>query len=84
VGEEQESGVRSQESGVRSQKSGVRSQESEVRRKSICFLLSAFCLLPTAYCVCGEFELAGLLARTADYDKMSQPTGKERTSNFKK
>ena len=39
--------------------------------------------LHTAYCVCGEFELAGLLARTADYDKMSPPTGKEETSNFK-
>jgi hypothetical protein len=44
---------------------------------------TAFCLLPTAYCIWGEFELAGLLARTAVYDKMSPPTGKEKTSNFK-
>jgi len=29
-------------------------------------------------------ELAGLLARTAVYDKMSPPTGKERTGNVKK
>jgi len=28
-------------------------------------------------------ETAGLLARTADYDKLSPPTGKEITSNFK-
>jgi hypothetical protein len=62
-----------------------------VRMKSICFPPSAFCLppiafclLPTAYCISGEFELAGLLARTAVYDKMSPPKRKEKTSNFKK
>ena len=61
----------------------MRSQESGVRIKSICFPPSAFCLLPTAYCVRGEFELAGLLARTAVNDKMSPPTGKEKTCTLK-
>jgi hypothetical protein len=28
-------------------------------------LPSAYCLLPTAHCTWGEFELAGILARTA-------------------
>jgi hypothetical protein len=60
--------------------------------KSICFPPTAFCLLPTAYCplltaYCllhlREFELAGLLPRSAAYDMMSPPTGKERSSNFK-
>ena len=45
--------------------------------KSIYFPPSAYCLLPTAYCIRGEFELAGLLARTAVYDKMSPPTEKK-------
>jgi hypothetical protein len=45
-------------------------------------LPSAYCRLPT------EFERGGELAEplgsTTVYDKMSMPTGKERTSNFKK
>ena len=54
--------------------------------KSICFPPSAFCLLPTAHCLLHSrgVELAGLLAGTAVYDKMSWPTGKDKTSNFKK
>ena len=58
------------------QDSGARSQNEE-------HLLSACCLLPTAFCVRGEFELGGPLPRDAVYDKMSSPTGKEKTSNFK-
>ena len=60
-----------------------RIQDSGVRMKSICFPPSAFCLLPTAYCNWWGFWLAGVLARTAVYDNMSPPTGKEKTSNFK-
>ena len=52
--------------------------------KSTCFPLFAYCSLPTAYCIGREFGLAALLARTAVYDKMSPPTGKEKTSDFKK
>jgi hypothetical protein len=37
-----------------------------------------------AYSVGEELELAGLLARTAVYDKMSSQTVKEETSSFKK
>jgi hypothetical protein len=50
-----------------------------------CLLLTADCLLLTADCLLRlrGFELVGLLARTADYHKMSPPTGKEKTSNFK-
>ena len=46
-------------------------------------LLSAGCLLLTAYCIWREFESGGLLPRSAVYDMMSPPTGKERSSNFK-
>ena len=53
--------------------SGIRSGNED-------HLIPAFCFLPTG----GEFELAGLLTLTAVYDKMSPPTGKEGTSNFKK
>jgi hypothetical protein len=51
--------------------------------KSICSPATAFCLLPTAYCVSGEFDSAGLSPRSTTYDRMSLPTGKERSSNFK-
>ena len=58
------------------EETGLRSQNEE-------HLLSADCLLLTAYCIWGEFESAGLLPRSAVYDMMSLPTGKERSSNFK-
>ena len=52
--------------------------------KSICFPPSAFCPLPAAYCLRGEFELAGIWASTADYDKMSPLAWERRNlSNFK-
>ena len=70
--------------GGQKQDSGFRSRKSGVRMKSICFPPSAFCLLPTAYCNWWGFWLAGVLARTAVYDKMSPPKRKEKTSNFKK
>jgi hypothetical protein len=65
----------------RFQDSGVRSQESGVRMESICFLPTAYCLLPTAF-EGGGMERA--FARMTTLDKMSPPTGKEKTSNFKK
>jgi hypothetical protein len=43
-----------------------------------CLLLAASCLLRLK-----GVEFAGRLARTAVYDKMPPPTGKERSSNFK-
>jgi hypothetical protein len=46
-------------------------------------LLCSTLVPPAAYGVSKELELAGLSARAADYDKMSPPTGKEKTSNFK-
>jgi hypothetical protein len=45
-------------------------------------LLRSTLVPAAAYGVGGEFELVGLLPRTADYDKMSWPTEKEKTSNF--
>jgi hypothetical protein len=54
--------------------------------KSICFPLSASCLLLTANCLL-YLRGAGwraLFAGIAVLDKMSPPTGKEETSNFKK
>jgi hypothetical protein len=45
--------------------------------------MKSICFPPSAYCIRGEIELEGPLARSAVYDKMSPPTGKERTSNFK-
>ncbi|MGA2475934.1 MAG: hypothetical protein ABSF73_04880 [Terriglobia bacterium] len=46
--------------------------------KSISFPPTAFSFLPTAYCIRGEFELAGLLARTGVYDKVSYWLGKKK------
>jgi len=43
-----------------------------------CELLRSALVPAAAYGVRGEFELAGLLARSAVYDKMSPPTGKEK------
>jgi hypothetical protein len=72
-------GFRIQDSGVRIQASGVRSQNEE-------HLLSADCLLLTADCLLylREAGWRALFARIATLDKMSPPTGKEKTSNFKK
>jgi len=70
-----------QDAGVRSQVSGIRCQGSGVRSKNEDHLISAFCFLPTAF-EGGQMEKA--LAVMATLDKMSPPTGKERTSNFKK
>ena len=72
----------------RFQDSGVRSQESGVRMESIFFPPTGFCFLPTAYCLLPTaFEGGGMeraFARMTTLDKMSPPTGKEKTSNFKK
>jgi len=46
--------------------------------KSICFPPTAYCLLYLR-----EAGWRGLLAGMAALDKMSPPTGKEKTSNFK-
>jgi hypothetical protein len=61
-------------------------QDSEVRSQNEEHLLSADCLLLTADCLLhlSEAGWGGLYAGTADLDKMSPPTGKEKTSNFKK
>jgi hypothetical protein len=68
-----------EESGVRIPEPGVRSQNEEHLLPAFCFLPSALWLLPSR-----GFELAGLLAGAAVYDKMSPPTGKEEGWNFKK
>jgi len=56
--------------------------------ESICFPPTGFCFLPTAYCLLPTaFEGGGMeraFARMTTLDKMSPPTGKEKTSNFKK
>jgi hypothetical protein len=39
---------------------------------------TAFSFLRTAYRICREFELAGLLARTGVYDKVSYWLGKKK------
>ena len=69
------------------ERAGFRIRDSGVRMKSICFPPTAFCLLPTAYCLLhlrAEFELAGLLACAAVFDKMSPRTVEGRTRDFKK
>jgi len=89
-------GGEGQVSGFRSQKSGVRSQNEEHLLSADCLLpfkgrrsgerdLRYACLLPTAYCLLHLREAGwrGLLAGMAALDKMSPPTGKEKTSNFK-
>ena len=73
-----------QDSGVRILESGFRSQNEEHLLSAFRLPLTAYCPPPTAFCTRVEFELAGLLVRTADYDRMSMSKGKEKTSNFKK
>ena len=54
--------------------------------KSICFPLSAFCLLLSADCLLHLREVGwrGFFTGMRALDKMSPPTVKEKTSNFKK
>jgi hypothetical protein len=67
----------------RFQDSGVRNQNEEHLLSADYVLLSAdaYCRLPTAF-EGGGMERA--FARMTTLDKMSPPTGKEETSNFKK
>jgi len=59
--------------------SGVRGQNEKHLLSTGCLLLAANCLLRS-----GEPGWKRLLAGIAALDKMSPPTGKEKTSNFKK
>ena len=75
-----------EETGFRMQDSGFRIQVSGALLNSIMnYELLRSTLVPAAaYGVCGEFEMAGSLARAKVYDKMSPPTEEGKTSKFKK